>query len=69
MTTFEPALANRIAVEAPIPDEAPVMRARCQWADPGSLEDGRTGLADEFGSVEDGHCSVLVVYSGSCGSG
>ena len=27
MTTFEPALAKRTAVEAPIPDDAPVIRA------------------------------------------
>ena len=28
MTTLDPALAKRMAVEAPIPDDAPVIRAR-----------------------------------------
>jgi hypothetical protein len=45
MTTLDPALANRIAVEAPIPDDAPVIRAELSaWAGAGqSEEQGNTG--------------------------
>ena len=39
MTTLDPALENRIAVEAPIPEEAPVIRAEVSVrADGGELE-------------------------------
>jgi hypothetical protein len=39
MTTLDPAFANRIAVEAPIPDDAPVIRAGMSvWAEAGDLE-------------------------------
>jgi hypothetical protein len=36
MTTLDPALAKRMAVEAPIPDDAPVIRAELSaWAGAG----------------------------------
>jgi len=42
MTTLDPALAKRMAVEAPIPDDAPVIRAETSvWAEAGEYEEQR----------------------------
>lgn len=58
-TRFRPAFANRIAVEAPIPDEAPVMTAARQLM---AVCAELTSLALEAGRVEElrhfGLCEV-----------